>query len=90
MTFVFSLFILSYVPKTIPLPTGETLKTTLPTAASNGTLMNGTAMAYIEPKQSENSTILIVYHLFHFQIHLQTIINNKTIHGLIKVWDQEM
>jgi hypothetical protein len=45
--FIFSSF--SYVPKTIPLPTGETLKTTLALPGAGGAAMNGTAMAYIEP-----------------------------------------
>ena len=39
----------SYVPKTIPLPTGETLKTTLPPAGVAVPEMNGTTLAYVEP-----------------------------------------
>ncbi|CAF3654832.1 unnamed protein product [Rotaria sp. Silwood1] len=44
-----------YVPKTIPLPTGETLKTALPSPGLNGAAMNGTAIAYIEPQQTTNT-----------------------------------
>ena len=51
--FLFPLLILSYVPKTIPLPTGETIKTTLPATTPNGTLNNGTVIAYIEPQSSD-------------------------------------
>jgi hypothetical protein len=47
--------IFSYVPKTIPLPTGETLKTTLPPPGMGGAAMNGTAAAYIEPIDTENA-----------------------------------
>ncbi|CAF3915226.1 unnamed protein product [Rotaria sordida] len=43
-----------YVPKTIPLPTGEVLKTTLPSSGPNGEVMNGAAMAYIEPQNPVN------------------------------------
>jgi hypothetical protein len=45
----------SYVPKTIPLPTGETLKTTLPPAGIGGVELNGAAVAYIEPLNSANA-----------------------------------
>ncbi|CAF3148550.1 unnamed protein product [Rotaria socialis] len=45
-----------YVPKTIPLPTGETLKTTLPATGSNGATLNGVAVAYIEPQQTQTTT----------------------------------
>lgn len=41
----------SYVPKTIPLPTGETIKTAVPPQGTNGTPTNGVAIAYIEPQQ---------------------------------------
>ncbi|CAF1427071.1 unnamed protein product [Adineta steineri] len=43
-----------YVPKTIPLPTGETLKTTLPVAGMTGVAAttNGAAMAFIEPQRA--------------------------------------
>lgn len=44
----------SYVPKTIPLPTGETLKTTLPPPGAAGAEMNGTALAYVEPVLPNN------------------------------------
>ncbi|CAF3081545.1 unnamed protein product [Rotaria sp. Silwood2] len=43
-----------YVPKTIPLPTGETLKTAIPSSNVNGAATNGAAMAYIEPQQTAN------------------------------------
>jgi len=42
-----------YVPKTIPLPTGETLKTSLPPGLT-GAAMNGAAVAYIEPVNHSN------------------------------------
>ncbi|CAF1934420.1 unnamed protein product [Rotaria magnacalcarata] len=45
-----------YVPKTIPLPTGETLKTTLPATGSNAATLNGVAVAYIEPQQTPATT----------------------------------
>jgi hypothetical protein len=42
----------SYVPKTIPLPTGETLKTSLPSAGIVGEPSNSLGVAYIEPLAS--------------------------------------
>lgn len=44
-----------YVPKTIPLPTGETLKTTLPPPGIAGPATNGSAVAYIEPANPTNN-----------------------------------
>ncbi|UJR15335.1 hypothetical protein I4U23_002284 [Adineta vaga] len=41
-----------YVPKTIPLPTGETLRTTLPPAGTGQSTTNGSAVAYIEPQEA--------------------------------------
>lgn len=45
----------SYVPKTIPLPTGETLKTSLPPPVVNGQSTNGLGVAYIEPLVANES-----------------------------------
>ncbi|CAF0988276.1 unnamed protein product [Rotaria sordida] len=43
-----------YVPKAIPLPTGETIKTTLPSENTNGLVM-----AHIEPQQNDTVKNLI-------------------------------
>jgi hypothetical protein len=44
-----------YVPKAIPLPTGETIKTTLPPGA-NGATTNGTAVTYIVSHPAANAS----------------------------------
>ncbi|CAF0997633.1 unnamed protein product [Adineta ricciae] len=46
-----------YVPKTIPLPTGETLRTALPPANVGQTGSNGAALAYIEPQDTPKGNI---------------------------------
>lgn len=47
--------ICSYVPKTIPLPSGETLKTSLPPPGMNGAAGNTLGVAFIEPMTPNNS-----------------------------------
>lgn len=44
------------MPKTIPLPTGETLRTTLPPAGAGTAGPNGSAMAFIEPQEAAKAS----------------------------------